>query len=592
MPIDSIPSRFLEQARIRPDAPAYYVRKDGGWLPTSWRDYVSETRKAARALKTLGVKSGGSVCILGFNRPEWVITDIATMLIGGAPAGIYTTCSPTEVAYIVNHAEAKVIIVEDAEQLDKIRAEKSNLSKLKFVVLMRGTAKPSEEWVLTWDEFLAQADGTPDKAIEDAVQKLDPEGVATLIYTSGTTGPPKGVMLSHENIAWTSKIAEGLVSLRSDDCSLSYLPLSHIAEQMFSIHGPITAGCAVYFAESIDKVPDNVKEVQPTVFFGVPRIWEKFYAGVNNKLADATGVKAKLVTWAQSVGQRAIEVKNRGQVPSGMLAVEYALATKLIFSKLKPALGLGRARVCVSGAAPIAPEILQFFAGLDIVVHEVYGQSEDCGPTSFNLPGRTRYGTVGPAVPGVEVKIADDGEICVRGKNVFKGYYKDKETTDETLIDGWLHSGDLGAFDSEGFLSITGRKKDIIITAGGKNITPKNIESSLKNIDVVGEAVLVGDRRKFISALISLDPDAIEKWASERGLAVDGIHTNEALRAHIQEGVNKVNELYARVESVRKFAVLPRPLSIEGGELTPTLKVKRKIVYENFAEIIEDIYAE
>ena len=457
---------------------------------------------------------------------------------------------------------------------------------------MRGTAKPSEEWVLTWDEFLAQADGTPDKAIEDAVQKLDPEGVATLIYTSGTTGPPKGVMLSHENIAWTSKIAEGLVSLRSDDCSLSYLPLSHIAEQMFSIHGPITAGCAVYFAESIDKVPDNVKEVQPTVFFGVPRIWEKFYAGVNNKLADATGVKAKLVTWAQSVGQRAIEVKNRGQVPSGMLAVEYALATKLIFSKLKPALGLGRARVCVSGAAPIAPEILQFFAGLDIVVHEVYGQSEDCGPTSFNLPGRTRYGTVGPAVPGVEVKIADDGEICVRGKNVFKGYYKDKETTDETLIDGWLHSGDLGAFDSEGFLSITGRKKDIIITAGGKNITPKNIESSLKNIDVVGEAVLVGDRRKFISALISLDPDAIEKWASERGLAVDGIHTNEALRAHIQEGVNKVNELYARVESVRKFAVLPRPLSIEGGELTPTLKVKRKIVYENFAEIIEDIYAE
>ena len=592
MPIESIPSRFLEQARIRPDAPAYYVRKDGGWLPTSWRDYVSETRKAARALKTLGVKSGGSVCILGFNRPEWVITDIATMLLGGAPAGIYTTCSPTEVAYIVNHAEAKVIIVEDEEQLDKIRAEKSNLPKLKFVVLMRGTAKPSEEWVLTWDEFLAQADGTPDKAVEDAVQKLDPEGVATLIYTSGTTGPPKGVMLSHENIAWTSKIAEGLVSLRSDDCSLSYLPLSHIAEQMFSIHGPITAGCAVYFAESIDKVPDNVKEVQPTVFFGVPRIWEKFYAGVNNKLAEATGVKAKLVTWAQSVGQRAIEVKNRGQVPSGMLAVEYALATKLIFSKLKPALGLGRARVCVSGAAPIAPEILQFFAGLDIVVHEVYGQSEDCGPTSFNLPGRTRYGTVGPAVPGVEVKIADDGEICVRGKNVFKGYYKDKETTDETLIDGWLHSGDLGAFDSEGFLSITGRKKDIIITAGGKNITPKNIESSLKNIDVVGEAVLVGDRRKFISALISLDPDAIEKWASERGLAVDGIHTNEALRAHIQDGVNKVNELYARVESVRKFAVLPRPLSIEGGELTPTLKVKRKIVYENFAEIIEDIYAE
>jgi long-chain acyl-CoA synthetase len=592
MPVDTIPARFMEQGRIRPDSPAYYIRQSGSWRPTTWRDYVGEVRTATRALLSLGVGDGETVCILGFNRPEWVIMDIANMAVGGAPAGIYTTCSAEEVQYILHHAEAPVVLLEDEGQWEKVKSERANLPNLKHVVMMKDAPAIDDELVMSWDEFMARAEGTKDEEVDLHIAKLEEDKTATLIYTSGTTGPPKGVMLTHKNLAWTSQIAQGLVSLRAHDCSLSYLPLSHIAEQMFSIHGPITAGASVYFAESIEAVPENVKEVQPTVFFGVPRIWEKFHAGVTGKLELATGTKAKLVTWARGVATRANTERNAGRTPSGVLGLQYALAQKIIFSKLKPALGLGRARVCVSGAAPISQEILEFFASLDIIVHEVYGQSEGTGPTSFNVPGRTRYGTVGPVLPGAEVRIAEDGEICLKGPNVFTGYYKDDKNTAATLIDGWLHSGDLGAFDADGYLNITGRKKDIIITAGGKNITPKNIESSLKNIDVVGEAVLIGDRRKFISALLSIDPDALDKWCADNGVPVDGALENSQLRSHLQAGVDKTNEKFARVEHVRKFTVLKRPLSIEEGELTPTLKVKRNAVNESFASEIEAMYVD
>jgi len=400
------------------------------------------------------------------------------------------------------------------------------------------------------------------------------------------------VMLSHQNLIWTASIARELVGSTADDCSLSYLPLSHIAEQMFTIHGPIVAGSAVYYAESIEKVPDNLKEVQPTIVFAVPRIWEKFYAGVTAKLSLATGVKAKLVAWAMNVGKQVYPLKNAGKSPSGFLALKYKLANKLIYSKLATALGLGRARVMVSGAAPIAKEILEFFATLDLTIMEVYGQSEDCGPTTFNVPGRVRFGTVGPTIPGVEVKIADDGEICVRGPNVFLGYYKDKAATDATLIDGWLHSGDLGSFDEDGFLSITGRKKDIIITAGGKNIAPKNIEAALKNTPLVAEAVVIGDRRKFLSALLCLDPDAVERYATTHEVDAASAHENAQIREEIQKAVDGVNTLFARVEHIRKFHILHRLLTIEDGELTPTLKVKRNVVHEHFSDQIEAMYSE
>jgi long-chain acyl-CoA synthetase len=593
MAADTIPSRLLHQARVRPDQPAYHVRSNGTWQATNWRTYAGQVRQAGRALATLGVDPGGCVSILGFNRPEWIIADVGAMSIGGAPAGIYTTCSPPEVAYIIRHSESPVVFVENLEQWKKVEAELATLPLLRWVVTMQGTPKIDHPKVLSWDDFMAKASGTEDKLFDRRVEELKPDQLATLIYTSGTTGPPKGVMLSHQNLAWTAGITRELIGVTATDSALSYLPLSHIAEQMFSIHGPLSHGYPIYFAESIDKVPENLKEVQPTVFFGVPRIWEKFQAGVAGKLKDASGVKKKLVDWAMSVGRQANALKNRGKEPSGALAFQYRLANKLVFSKLKPAIGLGRARMCVSGAAPIAPEVIDFFMALDVVILEVYGQSEGSGPTSFNVPGKVKIGTVGLPLPGVEVKLGPDGEILVKGPNVFLGYYKEPEATAETLIDGgWLASGDLGEFDADGFLKITGRKKEIIITAGGKNVAPKNIEAALKNSELVNEAVVIGDRRKYLTALLTLEPEHAAKFAAAQGIPIDQIHEHPKVLAEIQKIVDGVNEGFARVEGIKKFKVLPRNFTIENGELTPTLKVKRKIVNKNWGNEIEAMYVE
>ncbi|MBT8466946.1 MAG: long-chain fatty acid--CoA ligase [Deltaproteobacteria bacterium] len=586
MATDTIPNRLLERAKKTPNDPAYYVRQGGSWKPTNWGSYSDEVTQAGRALLALGFEPGQTVCILGFNRPEWAVVDIAAMGAGGAPAGIYTTCSPVEVRYIVSHAEAPIILVENEEQWRKVQAERSNMPNLKHVVTMKGCPAIADDMVMTWEEFLAKGDGVETRAYLDRVETLKPDALATLIYTSGTTGPPKGVMLSNENLAWTSNVAISITTINASDCSLSYLPLSHIAEQMFTLHIPITTGARVYFAESIEAVPENLKEVQPTIFFGVPRIWEKFHAGISAKLKEATGVKAKLVKWAMKVGWEANET------PDGNKGLQYQLANKLIYSKLLPAIGMGNARVCVTGAAPIAREVLQFFASLNLVVLEVYGQSEDSGPTSFNTPSRYRFGSVGPALPGVEVKIAEDDEIMVKGPNVFLGYYKDKEATDSTLSDGWLHSGDLGAFDPDGFLNITGRKKDIIITAGGKNITPKNLEAGIKNHPLIDEAVVIGDRRKYLSALVTIDAEAGPAWAAANGENAGALHQSAKLKDSIQAHIDEMNKEFARVEQIKKFTILKRNFTVEDGELTPTLKVKRAKVNDHFAEDIEAMYDE
>ena len=586
MATDTIPNRLLQRADKAPNDPAYYVREGGSWKPTNWGTYSDQVTQAGRALIALGYEPGQTVCILGFNRPEWAIIDLAAMGAGGAPAGIYTTCSPVEVRYIVAHADAPIIVVENQDQWRKVLAERENMPNLKHVVTMKGCPSIADDMVMSWEEFMAKGDEIEKQAYLDRVESLKPEALATLIYTSGTTGPPKGVMLSNENLAWTSNAAIQITTISSADCSLSYLPLSHIAEQMFTLHIPITTGARVYFAESIEAVPENLKEVQPTIFFGVPRIWEKFHAGISAKLKEATGVKAKLVKWAMKVGWEA------NQTPEGTKGLQYQLANKLIYSKLLPAIGMGNARVCVTGAAPIAREVLEFFASLDLVVLEVYGQSEDSGPTSFNTPDRYRFGSVGPALPGVEVRIADDDEIMVKGKNVFMGYYKDEQATADTLTDGWLHSGDLGAFDQDGFLNITGRKKDIIITAGGKNITPKNLEAAIKNHELVDEAVVIGDRRKYLSALVTIDAEAGPAWAAANGEDAAALHKSEKLRASIQKHIDEMNAHFARVEQIKKFTILKRNFSIEDGELTPTLKVKRAKVNDHFAEDIEAMYEE
>jgi long-chain acyl-CoA synthetase len=587
---ETIPAKVLENGRKMPDHPAYHVKRGGAWHPTTWRQYAAEVNAAGKSLMALGVNASDRVTILGFNRPEWVIMDVGAMSIGAVPAGIYTTNSPAECRYIIDHSESPVLLLEDHDQWAKINEVRHQLPALRHVVMMKDADPVDDDLVMSWEEFMAKGEGVSDEDYQarfDAVEIDDP---ATLIYTSGTTGPPKAVMLSHDNLAWTAKTGVPAFGLNASDRGLSYLPLSHIAEQMFTIHIPATTGNTVYYAEAIDKLAENIKEVRPTYFAGVPRVWERFYAGVNEQLGHATGVKAKIAEWAMGVGRKANALRMRGEEPSGMLAAQEKVADTLVLSKVRDALGMSDCHTYITAAAPISPEIQEFFSAF-FVLNEIYGQSEDCGPTAMTSPGKTRFGTVGPAFPEVDVRIADDGEILVKGRNVFLGYFKDEAATKETLADGWLYSGDLGEFDNDGFLTITGRKKDIIITAGGKNVAPKNLEGGIKNHPLISEAVVIGDRRKYLTVLVTLDEEAAAAYLEKHGL--DGpAHESSHIRAEIQAAVDLLNAEYARVEQLKKFAILPRQLSIEGGELTPTLKVKRNKVAEHFSSEIEAMYAD
>jgi long-chain acyl-CoA synthetase len=535
----------------------------------------------------LGMEPGDHVAILGFNRPEWVIFDVAAMAAGGAPAGIYATNSPEECKYILNHSEAKLVLVEDQDQWSKIDAVRSELPFLQKAIAMKG-AGIDHDFVLSWEDFNQAGAGVDDAALDARIEGLALHDLATFIYTSGTTGPPKAVMLSHENLAWTAAGGVDVFGMGPTDSSVSYLPLSHIAEQMFTIHIPSTIGSAVYYAESIDLLADNLKEVRPTIFAAVPRVWEKFYSGITAQLDHATGVKAKIAAWALDTGRKANAMRMHGEEPTGALAIQEKLADRLVLSKVKAAVGLDRGKVLATAAAPIASEILEFFSAF-FIISEIYGQSEGTGPTTMTMPGQTKLGTVGKPYPGTEVKIASDGEILLKGNNVFLGYFKDAAATQDTVSDGWLYSGDLGEFDSDGYLHITGRKKDIIITAGGKNVAPAAFETSIKNHELISECVVIGDRRKYLTALITIDEEAVPAWMKERGLSGPA-HESPEIREAVQEAVDALNEHFARVEQIKKFSILPRQLSIEGGELTPTLKVKRNIVADHFAEEIESLY--
>lgn len=591
MSIESIPHRLRMHARTRPEDSAYFVREQTEWVPTSWKDYADRVEQAARAMIHLGVAPGDAPAIIGFNAPSWSTAMMAGMMLGGKPTGVYTTNSAPELAYIVGHAESPILFVENKAQWEKLLEVRDQLPLLKHVVLFEGHPSIPGADVMTWDEFMALGDMSYQDALLERLENISEDDAATLIYTSGTTGPPKAVILTHGNLMAAARIAEQIANLRYEDRVLSYLPLSHVAEQIVSIHGPAYVGNEVYYATSLEELADNLPEVQPTVFFGVPRVWEKIYDGIQAQLQQASGVKKILANWALSVGERGIPYRLKDEYPTGLLGIQYRLADKLVFSKIRDKIGLGANQLAISGAAPIVPEVLTFFAGINIVIQEVYGQSEGTALTSFNLRNEIRANTVGRAVPTVEIKIAEDGEILTRGKSISPGYYKDEKATKETFTeDGWLRTGDLGEFDEDGYLKITGRKKEIIITAGGKNIAPNNMERALKRHPLINEAVLIGDEKRYLTVLLTLEPDALQEWAKKHGADAATAHENPELRAEIQAHIDEVNPEFARVERVQKFTLLPENFTVEAGQLTPSLKIKRRIIVEQFDDEINSMY--
>jgi long-chain acyl-CoA synthetase len=600
---DTIVDRFLEKVGERGAQPALWHKEGEEWTSISWADYGERSRAFAGGLIASGYETEECAAICGYNCPEWVIADVGTMLAGCTPVGIYQTNSPSEVAYIADHCEAKVLVVENEDQWKKVDKKRDELADLERIVMMFEADEVDDEMVVSFEDFLDEGREHLEE-VEARIAGIEPDDIGTMIYTSGTTGNPKGVMLTHENLSFTASQAIKLVGgMHDDDCVVSYLPLSHIAEQMFTIHLAATFGYPVWFAEDVYEVKDALVAARPTIFFGVPRIWEKFKAALETNLQEASGLKAKIVDWARKVGIEAgYEQIEKGEA-TGLLGLKYKIADKLFFSKLKEKLGLDRLRIAVSAAAPIGMDVLEFFLSCDIIIREIYGQSEDCGPTTVNFPqpGQTKLGTVGQPLPGIDVKIEQngvykgkpDGEILVKGKNVFKGYYKNQKATDETFTeDGYMRSGDIGTFDEDGYLTITGRKKEIIITAGGKNIAPQKIEGQLKEVEGIGNAVVIGDRRKYLSALMTVDPDRAPALAEQHGWPeeFDELVDDPDFQAYIDEHIERINEDLASVETVKKYTVLPDDWSQETDELTPTQKVKRRVIDEKYAEVIDAMY--
>ena len=595
------PCILLETARRLGTHPAYHVRGEHAWQGTSWQDYGEAVRRAARALLQLGVQRGDAVAILGFNSPQWATMAFAAMAIGATPAGIYWTSSSQDIAYILNHCRASVLLVDDIKRLRTVEEVAPELLHLNTVVLLSSleqvgnsplNAPEGRRQLIGWEAFLSLGTPALEKQLNDRLASLLPTDIGTLIYTSGTTGPAKAVALSQGNLWWMGQNMTSLYEVDERDRMLSYLPLAHIAEQMGSMHNQAHSGLSVYYARSIEELGDHLKEVRPTIFFGVPRVWEKMQAGIEAKLNQATGAKATLARWALGVGQRWHELDHAGKPCGPWLGLQMNLARKLIHSKVQAALGLDQARFLSSGAAPIHPDKLRFFAGLDLPVRELYGQSEVCGPSTMSFPGSTRVGSVGKALPGTEMRVAEDGELLVRGPHLFQGYMGSPGATADAFDDGWLRTGDVGHIDEDGYVYITGRKKDIIITSGGKNIAPANIESALMEAELIEHAVVCGDNRHYLTALLTLDAQALKALTSSEGLPAGApMHDHPRVLAALQGAIDRVNASQARVAHVRKFAVLPQALSIEGGELTPTLKVKRKVVIDRHAALLDELYS-
>lgn len=569
---------------------ALKTKIDGNWEETTWQAYYDQVKTTARAFMALGLEKGDAVNILGNNCPQWFICDMAAIFAGAVPGGIYATNSSEQCQYIAGHSQAKIVVVENHEQLEKFKQIRKELPGLKAIVMMKGA--DDDPLVFAWEDLLTLAQKTPTQALEERMADQKPDDCCALIYTSGTTGNPKGVMLSHDNIVWTAQQVVDAVNINHTDQVISYLPLSHIAEQVVSLYVPLITGSTSWFAESLDLLGDNLAQVRPSLFVGVPRVWEKIQAKMVAAGAQNSKIKKTIAAWARKKGLAA-GYAHQQDLPKPSLI---NLAEKLVFSKVKERLGFDRCRLFISTAAPISLDTLEFFLSLGIPVTEVYGMSECTGPATLSLPHPLKYrtGWAGPPVPGTQISIAGDGEVLLRGRHVFLGYFKNKAATDETIDkDGWLHSGDVGKIDDLGFLKITDRKKELLITSGGENISPQVLEGKLKSIPIVSQVVVVGDRRKYVTALFTLDPEKIAQTAQALGSPAKDLTQAthcKYFKTHLQGEVDKINSTLANVQTIKKFVILPEEFSIENGELTPTMKLKRRIIHQKYETQIESMY--
>ncbi|MET7421755.1 long-chain fatty acid--CoA ligase [Dactylosporangium sp. NPDC005555] len=587
-----------QHAERTPDAVALREKHRGIWREITWRDYWKTAETVARALRSLGVQPGDRVAIQSENRSEWLFVDVATVAVRAATVGLYPTNPPDEVRHMLADSGARILFAEDQEQVDKALAVLDDCPDLEWIVYLepRGIrGRYTNPKLIAWSDLLAShEDGEP------VDLRSESDDVATLIYTSGTTGRPKGAMLTVANVDFAIRVlVEG--GGFSDpppgprDLTLSYLPLCHVAERVFTVWFNAAAGVTVHFGESIATVQADLREVQPTILFGVPRIWEKMMAGVTVRLAGASLIKrtnARL--WLRVADRIGATLEANGGRHTAGSRLRYAIGWLLCYRALKERIGVRRVRYAASGAAPIAPDVLRFFMGIGVPMYEVYGMTENTAISTANRPGRVRLGTVGEAHSGVEIRIADDGEIQTRHPGTFAGYFRNQAATDEAMTpDGWLRTGDVGVLLDGTHLKITDRSKDIIITAGGKNVAPSEIENALKASPFVKEAVVIGDRRAFLTALIGIELDTVGEWAQRRGIGYTtyrDLSAKPEVLALVQGVLDAVNAGHNPVEQVKTFRMLPKELDHEDGELTATQKVRRGAVATTFSALVEDMY--
>jgi long-chain acyl-CoA synthetase len=571
------------------------------WRRMTWKEYRERVAEAAMGLRGLGVGPGDHVAIMARNRPQHLIADLAAVHVGATAVSLYNTLAPEQIQYVAGHCEAKVAVVECREFMERWEKVKAELPALEHVVLVDDAADFADyEWTSSWDELLASGReqlSTPEgrEGFESAWKGTTPDDVATLIYTSGTTGPPKGVVLTHRNVIWTAASIDRTGAYPSGLRGVSYLPLAHALERLATHYLSLYKAAHVHFCPEVLKVFEYVPGVRPQAFAGVPRLFEKLQAGIVAGINEEPNERRrKIALGALKAGQEAARLEREGKpVPAG-LKLKRRLFDRLVFSKIRHKIGLDQCNFTVTGAAPMAPDTHDFFAGIGLPLYEGYGMTESSAPATLNMPGKRKAGSVGPRLPGVEIALAGDGEVLIRGDNVTRGYYKEPEKTAETVdAGGWLHTGDIGRLDGDGFLFIVDRKKELIVTSAGKNISPANIEALLKSHPLIGQACAIGDRRKYISALIVLDGEAAPIWAKAIGLQFADLPTfaqEDRVKGEIQQAVDDTNQRLSQVEQIKRWTILPTEWTVDSEELTPTLKLKRRVILQKYADEISALY--